>query len=228
MKRGNKLILAGAGLFVLGIALVPAVVAWLLMTSAPGDAARFEVPGTARVVVDVPGRYYLWNDFETEWRGDRYRASETVPESVEIAIWRVDTDEIHPFVPDTSISTRSGSEARNSLGYVEVDRPGALEILVAGVERRVFSFARTRIFALFRRLFGAIAVAVFLALGGAGLVIWGIVVSVQAPAVSAKVPTFRPEVLPPEDAAGDPASVAKQDEPRGPEPPGAAGPPAKR
>lgn len=74
------------------------------------------------------------------------------------------------FIANTSMSSSSGSSAKSSIGYVEVQQPSRLRIDVSGdVEPLVFSFAQS----IFLKMFGLIFAGVGLSLlvGVAGLII---------------------------------------------------------
>ncbi|MHC4887324.1 MAG: hypothetical protein ACYTGH_19785, partial [Planctomycetota bacterium] len=137
---------------------------------------QFLVPGGTQVLVEEPGRYYLWNDYQTVYEGRSYNGSESLPDGLEIRV----VDEVAgtplPFTPDTSISSSTGGDARKSIGYVEAVQPGSLSVTVTGdVEERVFSFSPSRLLLMFAVIFGAVGGAFLAAFVGIGLIIWGIV-----------------------------------------------------
>jgi len=44
-----------------------------------GHEVQSKVPGTQEVIIEKPGRYYLWNDFRTVYAGKSYDQSEHIP-----------------------------------------------------------------------------------------------------------------------------------------------------
>lgn len=180
MKTEIKLIIAGATLFVLGAFVIPlATVLPLILRDSSDD--QFKVPGTTQVKIEEPGSYYLWNDYQTVFEGKSYNRSQNIPDGIEITLQNKETGEKFNFISDTSISSSSGSSSKNSIGYIEVQTPGTVEISISGGdEERVFSFSRSDLLLMFGMIFGGLALSMLIGFSGFGLTIWGIVKLVQS------------------------------------------------
>jgi hypothetical protein len=174
MKPGVKTIIAGTVLFVLGAFVIPLLFILPLILGGANEL-QFRVPGTIQAVVDEPGSYYLWNDYETVYFGKSYNRSKTIPDGTEIRI-RNENGEQLAFVSDKSISESSGSSSKNSIGYVTVQKPGKINIEVTGgSEERIFSFSRSRVLKFLGILLGGFSLSMLFAIGGLSIAIWGII-----------------------------------------------------
>jgi len=180
MKKGIKTIITGSVLFILGTFVIPFLCVIPLFPDGSKDV-QFKVPGTIQAVIDKPGRYYLWNDYRTIYKGKSYNRSESIPDGLEIKI-KDSNGKLLDFVCNSYNSTYSGDNARKSIGYVETKNVGKVDIEVSGGnEERIFSFSSSsnllKIIVLF---FGSFAIAALFALAGVGITIWGIVKLVNA------------------------------------------------
>jgi hypothetical protein len=178
MKPGVKTIITGISLLVLGVIIVPIAILAIILPMVIGDAgkAQFEAPGSTQVEVTKKGRYYVWNDYRTVFDGRRYNRSESIPDGINIVIKERDTGERLNFVSDSSISSTSGSSAKNSIGYIQVKRPGMLDIHVTGgYEKRIFSFARSNLLIMIGLIAGGSILALPIGFAGIGILIWGII-----------------------------------------------------
>ncbi|GHB92575.1 hypothetical protein [Cerasicoccus arenae] len=174
MKKGLKTLIVGILLFAVGTFVVP--IAFILPIILDGaDERQFIIPGTTEVEISEPGRYYLWNDFQTVYSGKSYSRSNSIPDGLEITITKQDGEGL-AFSSDTSISSSSGSSSKNSIGYVEVSSPCKLTVSVLGnSDKRVFSFSQSGLMKMFGLIFGGFGLSMLLAISGAGISIWGIV-----------------------------------------------------
>jgi hypothetical protein len=183
MKRGIKTIIAGVVLFVLGAFVIPLLCGFLVVLPlflGSSNEVQFKIPGTAEATVEKPGRYYVWNDYRTFYQGKNYDRSERIPDGVEIRI-HDSKGGLLEFVGSTAISSTAGSSSKNSIGYVDIERPGKVSIEVSGGnEERVFSFAQSGILKLFGSILGAFGLSMLVAIAGFGITIWGIVKMVKA------------------------------------------------
>lgn len=173
MKRGIKTIITGVIFLV--VALVAPFLFLIPIFLEHQNENQFKVPGAIEVVVDKPGRYYLWNDFRTVYHGQSFNRSERIPDGLNIQIGDAQG---HPFnfVSDTSISSTNGSSAKNSIGYVEIEHPGKVTVQVSGnFEERIFSFSKSGLLKMFLFIIGGVAASILAGLTGLGLIIWGIV-----------------------------------------------------
>lgn len=176
MKRGIKTIIIGVVLFLLGMFVVPFLFVLPLLLG-DSDTVQFKIPGTMETVIEQPGRYYLWNDFQTLYEGKIYNRSQSLPNGIQIQIWD-SNGQLLPFVGDTSISTSNSS---NSIGYVEIAHAGKVIIEVSGGnEQRIFSFSKMKLLKMFGLILGGACSSILVTIGGIGLIIWGIVKLVRA------------------------------------------------
>jgi hypothetical protein len=174
MRPGVKLIIAGSVLMVAGVLVVPLMVIVPLVLEDRLDV-RFEVPGTAEAEVVEPGRYYLWNDFETVFEGTSYNRSEKVPDGYEIRI-RDAEGKLLEFTGNASITSSGPKGSKKSIGFVEVTEPGSVAIEVSGGdEERIFSFGPSIIFKILGMVFGGLGLAMLVGGAGFGVIIFGIV-----------------------------------------------------
>jgi hypothetical protein len=173
MKRGVKTLIIGV--IFLAVAVVAPFLFLLPFFLQHQNENQFKVPGSIQITVEKPGRYYLWNDFRTVYNGQSFNRSEQIPDGLNIRI--ADSDG-HPltFVSNTSISSTNGSNAKNSIGYVEIEHPGKVTVQVSGgAQERIFSFSRSGILMIFLLVIGGFGASVIFGLLGLGLIIWGIV-----------------------------------------------------
>jgi hypothetical protein len=177
MKRGIKTIIAGGVLFVLGAFVIPlfcVVFAVLYLLLGPSNEVQFKIPGSAQATIEKPGRYYVWNDFRTIYEGKNYDRSEKIPDGVEIRI-HDSNGELLKFVGSSAISSSAGASSKNSIGYVEVERPGKVGIEVSGGnEERIFSFSQLGFLKPLGLILGGFGLSILVAIAGCGITVWGI------------------------------------------------------
>lgn len=174
MKRGFGTIVTGVVLFVAGILVGPGFMIFTLMLNRQAPR-QFLVPGSVEVVVEKPGRYYLWNNHQTIFEGRTYDTSESLPGGLEMTISDERGQKI-PLIPDGSVSSQNGAMSKSSIGYVEVTTPGRLDVLVEGnADERVFSFAPADSMKMLALIFGGMGAFMLLAISGIVVGIIGIV-----------------------------------------------------
>jgi hypothetical protein len=179
MKPGIKTIVAGGVMFLMGAFVVPLLFILPLILEHDQDA-QFKAPGSIEVTAKKPGRYYLWNDYRTVYNGKSYDRSESIPDGLEIQIRAADGHELQ-FVSHGSISTSGGSSAKKSIGYVGVEHPGKVTVQVTGgSEDRILSFSQSGLLRMFGLILGGFGLSMIVAIGGIGLIIWGILKLVRA------------------------------------------------
>lgn len=170
-----KKIVFGIILFILGAIIIPLAIVLTVVSNLPGNK-QFKVPGIARVIIDEPGRYYLWNDYQTLFEGKSYNRSERVPDGVEIKIKDADTGETFDFVTSLTMSSSNGSSSKNSVGYIDVQNAADISIEIAGLNNeRIFSFSQFRLLKLIGLILAGGLLSTVFALSGIGITIWGIV-----------------------------------------------------
>lgn len=182
MAPGIKIIASGLILFILGLFVITIVIPFFmfdLIENSYGE--QFKIPGSTLVIVEEPGRYYLWNNYQTVFEGRSYNRSEEIPDGLEIKIRNKETGKPFDFVTKLSISSNRGTSSKNSIGYVDVLSPGGVDIEIAGgSEDRIFSFSRS----VFTSQLGFIVCGALLSMAisflGFGFAIWGIVKLVKS------------------------------------------------
>lgn len=174
MKTGIITIITGVVLLVLGGFVIPLLLVLSLVLGKPHEI-QFKIPGSSQATVEKPGRYYVWNDFQTVYNGTSYNRSESIPDGIKIRIHN-SQGELLTFVSDTSMSSSAGSSSKNSIGYVEVQSPGEVRIEVSGGnEERIFSFSESGLLKMFGLFFGGFGCSMLVGISGFGIIIWGIV-----------------------------------------------------
>lgn len=172
MKSGIKPIGGGIVVFLLGVLVIPILIV-LPMLFDKSREVQFIAPGKIEVSIEKPGRYYLWNDYKTIYKGTIYNRSKDLPDGMKIVIRNSKGASLN-FISDTSVSSSSGSSSKNTLGYVEVERPGQLKIeIFGGKETRIFSFAQSRLLKLIGLVIAGAFFSVLVAISGIGLTVWG-------------------------------------------------------
>ena len=175
MKAGVKTIISGVFLIILGAFVIPLTVVLFLILD-DSNEKQFMIPVTTVVAVEEPGRYYLWNEYQTVFNGISYNRSESIPDGIEIKIRNHETGKPYDFISNGSISSNSKGSSRNSIGYVEIQSVGSIDIEIAGGnEERIFSFSQFDLWAIFGLVFGGIGISMMTCLSGFGLAIWGII-----------------------------------------------------
>lgn len=171
MKTGLGKLIAGVVLALVGL-VVPGLVVVDFFLKRP-LSWQFRIPGSQVVRVEEPGRYHLWDDFETVFEGRSYQKVEGLPDGAEIAIRSVD-GRVLPFVGDLSTHFSGKSGSKRSIGYVELSEPCELRVLVSGdFEERVVSFSKWEFRQMMTRILGSGVVAFVLVLVGWGAILWG-------------------------------------------------------
>ena len=174
-KAGRIRIIAGICIFLTGTVIIPLGIILSLIFN-DSNEKQFKVPSSTQYTIGEPGRYYLWNEYQIIFEGLSYNRSESIPDGMQITIHNRATGERYNFISDTSISSSGGSNAKNSVGYIEVQYPGNILIEIAGGnEERIFSFSQFRLWKIFGSIFGGIGLAILICLAGGGLIVWGII-----------------------------------------------------
>ena len=174
MKPGLKTLITGIMLFILGGFVIPFLLIFPLFFNDSSNE-QFLIPGSKEVTVEKPGRYYLWNDFQTVYDGSSFSHSENIPGGLKIAVTD-DAGKTLVFTSDTSTSSSSGRSSKNSIGYVEVNNPGKLRVSVSGdSEDRVFSFSQSIFPKTFFVIMGGGFASLLMAFIGFGIGIWGVI-----------------------------------------------------
>ena len=175
MKKGVKTILAGSVLLAASVAIPVAHVVPLVRGTASASDVQFLVPGAGVIEVTAPGRYYLWHDYKTDFRGKYYQGPSTLQGAFTVSVRR-ENGSVVDYVVDSSTSYSLGNRARKSLGYVDVEEPGTLTFDVAGdLKEAVFSVGRSELSEKLLGLAKGMISAVLCGLVGLVAVIWGAV-----------------------------------------------------
>lgn len=174
MKPGVKTIITGSVTFLIGAFVVPLLFVLPLFLRHQHEA-QLKAPGSIEVAINKSGRYYLWNDYRTVYNGKSYDRSEQVPDGLEIHIQDAQGRQLQ-FVSDASISSSSGTSAKKSIGYVDIEHPGKVTVQVSGgSEERIFSFSQSGLLVMFGLIVGGFGLSMIVAIAGLGLIVWGIV-----------------------------------------------------
>jgi len=175
VKFGTKILLTGILLTVAGIFVVPYLFIMPLFESKYPEVT-FKAPGVGTIEIIAPGRYYLWNDYQTFYDGQTYNNSKRLPSGTRIRIVNEESGKEIPFVADSSISLSVGNKAQNSVGYVEVSDGKSLKIEVSqNSEDRILTFAKSRFMDILGTLITTGIFASILAFSGIGMMIWGLI-----------------------------------------------------
>ncbi len=174
MKPGLKTLITGIVLFILGGFVFPFLIILSLFLNESTNT-QFLIPGSKEVTVEKPGRYYLWNDFQTVYGGKSFSCSESIPHGLEISLTD-NTGRILNFNSDSSTCSSGGTSSKKSIGYVEVGEPGKLTVSVSGdSEERVFSFSQSIFPKMFLTILGGGTASILMAFTGFGVGIWGVI-----------------------------------------------------
>jgi len=174
MRKGSKTLIVGIAVFLTGALVVPLAFVWPILQE-DYSGRQFLIPGSVEVEVAEPGRYYLWNDFQTVYEGKSYNRSKRIPDGLEITVATGDGETL-PFESDASITASIGGSSRSSIGYVDVNAADRLTVAVeGGSDRQVFSFSRSGLAKVFGMVFAGFGISLLLILGGIAISIWGLV-----------------------------------------------------
>ncbi|EDM24872.1 hypothetical protein LNTAR_13407 [Lentisphaera araneosa HTCC2155] len=181
MKKEHKIITLGGILFALGAFIIPLAIIIPLFLQDSNDN-QFKVPGSFQVQANEIGTYYLWNDHQTIFQGKSYNRSQDIPDGMKFLLKDAQSGESFTFVSDTSMSSTRGNHARNTIGYIDIVKPGKVDIEVSGGEdeERIFSFSQSNFKTLFGIIFGGMALSLLVGVTGFVFIIWGIVLIVQS------------------------------------------------
>lgn len=175
MKSGTKLIIAGASLIALGTFILPAAIIVPILLS-DSNQTTFIVPGKAQIQVETPGRHYLWNNYQTIYKGKSYNRPKTIPDGTEINITNAENGAPFEFIGNGSMTSSSGSNAKITIGYIEVTEPCTIDIEITGNSNEcIFSFSKALFLKMFGLIFGGIALAFTCGMAGIGIIVWGII-----------------------------------------------------
>lgn len=175
MRIGGKIIIVGVIVFLLGAIAVPAAIIISFFFHDAGEI-QFRIPASITYQIQEPGRYYLWNDYQTVFEGVSYNRSKNIPDGISIVIRDRRTGAPYKLTACTSISSKTGGGTKNSIGYIDAENTGAITIDVSGgTEERIFSFSRFTLGEIFGRIFGGLGLAFLVCITGGGLVAWGVV-----------------------------------------------------
>jgi len=172
MGKGKKMFFCGLIVTALGLIIIPYFkIAPLFNKEYP--EFTFLTPGIDKAKVDVPGKYYIWNDYKTFYNNQSYNLSKSLPNGTTIKITDAASGEELKLIPDTGITVSVGDNHQNSVGYVEISNTKTLNIQVTCPEERVFTFAQSRFMSIVKTLFGMFVVCAFLSVFGIFLIIFG-------------------------------------------------------
>ena len=173
MKKGVKKIIGGGILFVIGMILPFAFIIPLVFQT---DDITFRAPGSVDVIIEKPGRYYLYNNYSTVFEGRSYSFAEELPHGLSFSLIEKESGASVPMNSDLSISSEAGSQLKSSIGYFKLIRPGQYTLTVSGnMEDRIFSFGESFFGHRFKNMILGMLVAFAAAITALVLIVLGIV-----------------------------------------------------
>lgn len=182
MKKGIPLIITGGILFALGSFVIPIIASIYLITSTI-DKKMFEIhPPSFQLstqtvfTAEEPGRYYLWNDYQTIYNGHSYNLDKELPNGIEFKFTDKDSGKPFVFKGYTGMSESCMGSSRVTIGYINVTNACSIIIDISGnSEDRIFSFSRSAFSG--KGILGFIATILTTLLIAIILVITGIIIS---------------------------------------------------
>lgn len=130
----------GIGAIAIGIAIF-AFTLIRLISGAPLEPTT-KVPGTVKIDVLTPGRYYLWDNYWTKFEGKKTKYADDWPEDATVIV-RDSTGTELDYVPDSSQSWSIGNSGKTSAGYIDVTTASALQLDIEGVgHERIVSVSK--------------------------------------------------------------------------------------
>jgi hypothetical protein len=154
-----------------GVAAAAALAVWFALGF--DRSTQFVVPGRLAAVLDRPGDYLVWNDYQTVFQGRSYNESLRLPSGVRIRVLDPAGGRTLDVQASQGATYSSGSENSVSVARFAVAQPGRYEIVVEGdFPPRVFSVGRDFFFSMMATIFGALALAFAGLAAAAGIAIW--------------------------------------------------------
>ena len=146
-----------------GVLAMVALIAWYVLTLEQG--VQFLGPGRHTLKLDRPGKFLVWNDYQTVFHGRSYDESEKLPPGARISVFDKAGGRALTVTSSRGGTSTIGNTSSVAVSQFEIEQPGSYEIVVEGdVPQRVFSVGRDFI----PGLFGVIAGAFALIFGGFG------------------------------------------------------------
>ncbi len=172
MKRGIKRLSLGL-LLIIG-AFVLVVSSFSSLHQGKSLQEQFPASGSFKVSASDGGRYYLWDNYVTQFEGQRFRHSSKIPKDIQFTVTDSDGSKID-FISDTSRSWSIGNHAKKSIGYLDSQSPGEWTIHVSGGDgTRVLSFSKADMKGELIRKLGGFGVALVFGLAGFVSGAWGL------------------------------------------------------
>lgn len=154
-----------------GVAAATALAGWFALTF--DRSTQFVVPGRHDVLLDRPGDYLVWNDYQTVFQGRSYNESRQLPSGVHIRVLDPASGRALDVHASHGATYSSGGENSVSVARFAVAQPGRYEIVVEGdFPPRVFSAGRDFLFPMMATIFGALALAFAGLAAATGIAIW--------------------------------------------------------
>lgn len=176
MKKGVRKIVWGGVVFLAGIVVSIAMVIPLMRTFLHDHDVKFQVPGSVVLTIDKPGKYYLWNNYQTIFEGRSFSVGPNLPGGYVFSLVGEKSGEAIPIESDLSLHTAIGGDEKQSVGYFEITDPGKYQLTVTGDEgERIMSFGPS----FFDNLFLFIGVSLLGALIMMGSMITALILAVM-------------------------------------------------
>lgn len=142
---------------------------------------QFLVPGSTTITVERAGKYVLWHDARTVYRGRVFNKPKELPDGVEISLKSRDSGERVTMESNPSMSYSSGSHQSYSIANFDIGTPGEYELVVSGdIDEMVFSFGRSRLFEIIAGIAGGVALQLIGLVGASVLAVVVFIKRVQA------------------------------------------------
>lgn len=175
MKPANTMIWLGVAVLLIGGLLIPAGTLARAF-GAPNEEVTFESPGRASLEIVAPGRFYLWHDYRTIHENQQLVRGQRLPDGVSFEVVRADDGSTLAFQPSGGTHTEIGGTASRSIGYVDIKRPGRVDIEVGGGDGqlRILTFSRSRFMQFVRAIGISLLSLAILGTAGILLIVFGI------------------------------------------------------
>ena len=145
------------------------------VVSGSAPEKRFEAPGGVEFQAGEAGSYYLWHHYDVEYEGQTFHDASGLPDGLTYSVKNQDGDELQ-FILDESMYFHGMSDAKQSIGYVELSAPQTLMIQVSGeCPPTVLSVSIVHPFKVLASILLSFVAAAVCGLLGLSFASWGII-----------------------------------------------------
>ncbi|MGI6240494.1 MAG: hypothetical protein ACOYJW_00970 [Candidatus Omnitrophota bacterium] len=176
MKNGAKKAIGGGILFfVAGI--IP--FAFVIPIFFHGERPVLRAPGTIEISIKKPGKYVVWNNYNTTFEGNTYFFGKELPGGLSFSLNEKFSGTTIPFQTSSGTTVTIGEEEKVSVGYFKVTNAGQYKLTITGdAGNRIFSFEKSmleNVGNFFLALIGGIVLAIILLVVAVVFIIQGII-----------------------------------------------------